>query len=244
MSEFAVTGMTCNACLGRVRTVLQSVVPGATVTLDPPRATLPASLLPAVNSALAAVGKYRIAALDAAPLGGAPAMGLPEVTAPSVGPDAGSVVSASLAAYRPLAIVLGLIAVAAFAGESWMMAFMAGFYIVFAAFKLLDVPAFADAYRRYDIVAERFPLWGYAYPFVELALGFAFLFWVFAGPATWIALILGLMGAVGVIRSVMRRETVRCVCLGTVFSMPMSTITIVENLGMAAMAAWMLAVGM
>lgn len=241
MSEFAVTGMTCNACLGRVRSVLETVAPGSTVTLDPPRATFPASRLAAANEALTAVGKYRISALGRATApGGMADTAWPDVA--SSGARSGSL--ASLVPYRPLALVLGLIAVAAFAGESWMMAFMAGFYIVFGAFKLLDIPAFADAYRRYDIVAERLPVWGYIYPFVELALGFAFLFWVFMGPATWIALILGLIGAAGVIRSVRRGETIQCACLGTVFNLPMSTITVVENLGMAAMAAWMLIVGM
>ena len=62
--------------------------------------------------------------------------------------------------------------------------------------------------------------------------------------ATWIALILSLIGAIGVIRSVLRKETIQCACLGTVFNLPMSTVTIVENLGMAAMAAWMLYFGM
>jgi hypothetical protein len=52
------------------------------------------------------------------------------------------------------------------------------------------------------------------------------------------------IGAVGVIQSVMRRETIQCACLGNVFNLPMSKVTIIENLGMAAMAAWMLFVGM
>jgi hypothetical protein len=52
------------------------------------------------------------------------------------------------------------------------------------------------------------------------------------------------IGAVGVIQSVMRRETIQCACLGNVFNLPMSKVTIIENLGMAAMAAWMLFAGM
>ena len=33
--------------------------------------------------------------------------------------------------------------------------FMAGFFLVFSFFKLLDITAFADAYRTYDVVAAR-----------------------------------------------------------------------------------------
>jgi uncharacterized membrane protein len=139
--------------------------------------------------------------------------------------------------------VMGLIALASLATLSfmgWMMNFMAGFYIVFGAFKLLDVPAFANSYARYDVIAQIFKPWGYAYPFVELALGFAFLFGYNMITLSWIALALSLVGAIGVIRSVLNKETIQCACLGTAFQLPMSTVTIVENLGMAAMAAWML----
>jgi hypothetical protein len=60
----------------------------------------------------------------------------------------------------------------------------------------------------------------------------------------WTALVLSLIGAVGVIQSVRAKETIQCACLGTVFQLPMSTVTIVENAGMAAMAGWMLVFGM
>ena len=121
---------------------------------------------------------------------------------------------------------------------------MAGFFLVFGAFKLLDVPAFAASYARYDVIAKSFKPWGYLYPFVELGLGFAFLFWYQMHAAAWLALGLSLIGAIGVVQSVLRKETIQCACLGTVFNLPMSTVTIVENLGMAVMAAWMLYFGM
>jgi hypothetical protein len=46
--------------------------------------------------------------------------------------------------------------------------------------------------------------------------------------------------ALGVIQSVLNKTKIRCACLGTVFQLPMSTITIVEDLGMALMALLML----
>jgi hypothetical protein len=39
----------------------------------------------------------------------------------------------------------------------------------------------------------------------------------------------------------MNKQKIRCACLGAVFNLPMSTITIIEDLLMVAMAAWMLA---
>ncbi len=220
MADFAISGMTCAGCARKVEAALKSVAPSATVTLDPPVASVSGATMAALNDALTAIGKYRLSA--------APIL-VPETT--------------WVKTYFPLFLVLALIALAAFAGSNWMTAFMAGFFLVFGAFKLLDVPAFADAYATYDVVAKQTRAWGMAYPFVETALGFAFLFQFQLHTATWVALILSLVGAIGVIQSVMRKQAIKCACLGTVFNLPMSTITIVENLGMAAMAAAMLAFG-
>jgi hypothetical protein len=46
--------------------------------------------------------------------------------------------------------------------------------------------------------------------------------------------------SLGVVRAVMNKQKIRCACLGAVFNLPMSTITIIEDLLMVAMAAWML----
>jgi copper chaperone CopZ len=225
MTTYAVSGMTCGGCASKVEKTLKSIAGDVTVTLDPPRAIVKTNTpLVMLNEALGSIGKYRLSE--------------------EVAPAALAAPAFEIKVYYPLFLVIGLVALASFAGQSWMMSFMAGFYIVFGAFKLLDIPAFANSYARYDIIAKVWKPWGYAYPFVELALGFAFLFWVQMQAAAWIALILSLVGAVGVIQSVMRKETIQCACLGTVFNLPMSTVTIIENLGMAAMAAWMLFVGM
>jgi copper chaperone CopZ len=149
-----------------------------------------------------------------------------------------------ISTYYPLLLVMGLIAVASLAAGSfmgWMMMFMGGFFTVFGAFKLLDVPAFAESYARYDIIAKVFKPWGYAYPFIETALGLGF-FFNFPDMITlsWIALVLSSIGAIGVIQANINKQTIQCACLGTVFQLPMSVITVIENIGMAVMAAWMI----
>jgi copper chaperone CopZ len=219
MTEFTITGMTCNGCRTKVEKTLAALLPDVTVTLDPPRAVTTASVgVDQINAALSSIGKYRA------------------TTEAAIGPS-------WVATYYPLLLVMALIAIVPLATGSfmgWMMGFMAGFYIVFGAFKLLDVPAFARSYAQYDVIAKYVPAWGYVYPFVELALGFGFLFWLDMRVLSWIALVLSLVGAIGVIKANMSKQTIECACLGTVFKLPMSVVTVVENLGMAAMAAWML----
>jgi len=42
-----------------------------------------------------------------------------------------------------------------------------------------------------------------------------------------------------VILALTRGEKLKCACMGTAFNLPMTTVTVVEDLGMAAMAAAM-----
>ena len=114
--------------------------------------------------------------------------------------------------------------------------FMAGFFIVFSFFKLLDLKGFADSYSMYDIVAKKIKLYGLIYPFIELALGIAYLI-AFNPIVTNTATIIVMgVSSIGVIQSVLKKQKIQCACLGAVFNLPMSTVTIIEDLLMIAMA--------
>ncbi|QJW97165.1 heavy-metal-associated domain-containing protein [Frigoriglobus tundricola] len=154
--------------------------------------------------------------------------------------------------YFPLFLVLlylmGTVAAVEIAGGRFdamraMGHFMAGFFLVFSFFKLLDVRAFADAYGSYDVVAAKWPLYGYLYPFIELGLGVAYL--THAAPLVTNSVTLLVMGvsAVGVVKALVAKRKIRCACLGTVFNLPMSRVTLIEDGLMIVMAAAML-VGM
>ncbi|CAH1677241.1 Copper chaperone CopZ [Hyphomicrobiales bacterium] len=59
---FEVSGMHCGGCASRVQRAADALAPGAKVTLDPPRLTLPAGTgldAEAINRALAPLGDYR-----------------------------------------------------------------------------------------------------------------------------------------------------------------------------------------
>jgi len=151
--------------------------------------------------------------------------------------------------YYPLVLILlyllggvGLMELASGSFDTMraMGRFMAGFFLVFSFFKLLDLRGFADAYSTYDIVAARWPVYGYIYPFIELALGAAYLTG-FVPLATNIVTILVMgVSTIGVVKSLTARRKIRCACLGTVFNLPMSFVTLVEDVLMVVMAAVML----
>jgi len=121
----------------------------------------------------------------------------------------------------------------------WMHDFMGFFLVIFALLKLFDLPGFADGFQMYDLLAKRSRPYALAYPFIELALGLAYLaFW---RPVTVYAatvVVLG-FGAVGVITSLSRGLHVNCACMGNSLKVPLSTVALTENLGMVGMAAAM-----
>jgi hypothetical protein len=152
----------------------------------------------------------------------------------------------SVETYFPLLLILfyltGFIALAQlkaghFDGMTAMTQFMGGFFLIFSFFKLLNLKGFAEAYGSYDLLAARLPVYGYVYPFIELALGICYI-GSFAPLATNIATtVVMTFSTVGVLRSLMRKTRIQCACLGTVFNLPMSKVTLIEDLLMVGMSA-------
>lgn len=154
-----------------------------------------------------------------------------------------------LSNYKPLLLVVAYVIGATAIAESihggfeWQRAmnyFMGFFFLGFAFFKLLDIPAFADSFASYDIVAKRSRAYALAYPWIELTLGVLFVSGALPLVANGVTAVIMAVGLIGVIGAVLRKQTIQCACLGTVFNLPMSVVTIVENSVMLAMALVML----
>lgn len=142
-----------------------------------------------------------------------------------------------------LVLVAGLAAAALGAQKgllAWMHYFMGFFFCQFAMLKLFNPSGFAEGFQMYDLVAKKSKLYAYLYPFIELALGLAYL--SFSTPiVTYIVTILLMgVGAVGVIRALRRGLDIRCACMGTVLDVPLSTVTLSEDIVMGGMACLML----
>jgi copper chaperone CopZ len=232
-TTFTITGMTCGNC---VRHVQEALAPLGVVTvgLTSPQAVFTSAVETALVQASLGGTRYLATALPM------------QQTKPSQTDDAPS----WFATYRPLLLLLGYILLASIGVQAahgavtvneTMRYFMAGFFLAFSFFKFLDLPAFASAYAGYDLLAAKWKGWGYLYPFLELGLGLAYLTHWQPELTHWITIIVMGFSAIGVIRAVVNKQTIRCACLGSVFNLPMSTVTIVEDVGMVLMAAWMLA---
>ena len=121
-----------------------------------------------------------------------------------------------------------------------MSTWMGAFFLVFSFFKFLNLKGFVAAFRSYDPIAMRWPAYGYLYATLELIFGIAYLF----VPQAWllnitVLLVLGISSC-GVLRAVTRGRRVQCACLGTIFNLPMTWVTLVENGLMLVMAGMLL----
>jgi copper chaperone CopZ len=238
-TSYTIKGMTCNGCVGKVQKTLdsESRIRKANIQLEEPQGTIHFNTeipMDELKQIVASAGSYTIKPIES-----------DEEIEKSE--DEGSV----LQTYKPLFLIVGFVAGISllvqfpfdnFSEMTWMRHFMAGFFIVFSFFKILNITGFADTYRMYDLLAEKWYGWGLIYPFVELGLGVSYLI-DFAPTATNIitAIILG-FSTVGVIKSNLNKRKIKCACLGDVFNLPMSKITIIEDLSMVAMALVMIAV--
>jgi copper chaperone CopZ len=236
---YKITGMTCNNCVKKVKDALEGIqgIEKADVTLDPPEAVITMGhhiQTSDMNNILSAAGSYSLKELNG------------EHHNTSYTATQEDEKKSFWTAYKPILLVFAYLLGASILNEihngsfnlmRFMQIFMGGFFLVFSFFKLLDLKGFAYSYMSYDIIAKQWLGWGFIYPFVELVLGLAYLFHFEPAVTHIVTIAVMSVSSIGVIQSLLNKRKIQCACLGTVFNLPMSNITLIEDLLMILMAA-------
>ncbi|MFL2601102.1 MAG: heavy-metal-associated domain-containing protein [Flavobacteriaceae bacterium] len=124
--------------------------------------------------------------------------------------------------------------------ERSMQIFMGLFFIIFSFFKFLDYDSFPTSFIRYDPLAKKIPFYANLYPFLETALGIAFLIeWNLPVVLTITLLVLSIT-SLGVIKTLVNKTEINCACLGTLLKLPMTEATLIENIIMLGMSCILL----
>ena len=110
------------------------------------------------------------------------------------------------------------------------------FFLVFGSFKLVNLKMFVHGFSEYDIVAERSTLYARAYPFIELLLAGLFIFDYVAVTRNVITLAIMTIGSIGIAQELLNKSKLRCACLGNVINLPLTTVSLSENVLMGLMA--------
>ena len=156
--------------------------------------------------------------------------------------------------YRPVLAVFAMTALMALAAShaafgtpftlragEWFIAFS---MCVLALLKLRDVESFATMFLNYDLLAKRWVPYGRIYPFAEGLAGVLMIARVLPWVSIPVALFIGTVGAVSVIKAVyVDKRELKCACVGGDSNVPLGFLSLTENLMMIAMGAWMLLPG-
>lgn len=152
----------------------------------------------------------------------------------------------TLWSYWPIAVLYLVAAFISVFSAQWhvnpdYMSHVMGWVLVFfGLIKLTDVVGFASGFAKYDPFAKQSITYAQSYPFLEITLGILFILQLLILPATIITLIIYCASLYGAVQSMMKKESLHCVCLGTYFKLPLSTVTIIEATFMILMCVWML----
>jgi cation transport ATPase len=230
--KYQITGMTCSSCEAKVKSALLMVdnVTQVEVSLQDHSTTITMDKhVPLKELQKALDPKYHIAALEHN-----------ELTEQT---------KSWFETYKPILLIFFYITLTTvliqinnqhFDLMQWMRHFMAAFFLVFSFFKLLNLKGFAESYAKYDILARRFPSWAYIYAFIELALGIGYMIDFNPIVINTVSFFVMSVSIIGVLKTVLNKQQIQCACLGDVFHLPMSIVTIIEDALMIIMAAFML----
>lgn len=235
---YQIDGMHCNSCVSKVKNELHKIgaITGAQIQLQAPQATITMEKHVSTTELQRAVAK-------------AGSFSLMEMAEDNHYEMINSEEKSWLTTYKPLFIVFAFITGLAtitswqhaqFNWMQWMNYFMGGFFITFSFFKLLDINGFANSYRTYDLLAKKVYRYAFVYPFIELGLGIAYIIGWQPFFTNIVTIIVMAVSSVGVIQSILNKRKIRCACLGAVFNLPMSTITIFEDVLMIGMSGIMI----
>ena len=114
----------------------------------------------------------------------------------------------------------------------FMSHFMGFVLVFFGLIKLNDVQGFAEGFAKYDPIAKRFSLYGKVYPYIEVVLGVLFILQFLVLYSTLVTLSIYGASLYGAVKSLLNKEELHCVCLGTYFKLPLSRVTIIESVFM------------
>ena len=139
--SYRIEGMYCASCVQKIEKSLSGLSGKIKVSLSYPQLEIESDNLPdfsELKSKVEKAGPYRLETSE---------------TGESEGKKS------YWATYYPLILIVTIISVVSLRGieslHDWMLQFMAGFFIVFSVFKLIDLRGFKDAYASYDIIAQK-----------------------------------------------------------------------------------------
>ena len=231
--KFQIQGMTCLGCADTIQTRLrkESDVISAEVSFENKELLLDAKV-PVdneyIDSIISNLGNYNVKSQNANLL---------------------SKFLEHLSSKKPILLALTIVIVSSlsiqtpfqnFDLDNWFITYMGLFFMLFSFLKLLNIKGFSLTFSRYDLLGKNIPGFAISYPFLEFCLGVAFLTNSLLIAANLATLIFMISQSIGVGNVLRKKEIIQCACLGSSINLPVSYLTLIENLAMVSMSSYML----
>jgi len=107
--------------------------------------------------------------------------------------------------------------------------FLAVLLILSSAYKMFRLEVFVKVFKGYDQMAQKYPIWAYIFPFIELGIGADYLLSNGSPALYFVSLV---FGGIGIYSKIWRKHVVGhtlYACLDTVVRLPISMINFVSS---------------
>lgn len=229
---FKITGMTCQGCADTIEKGFRDnpKISSAKVSLEHNELTIESSQQfnsEQIDNILGNLGNYSVTKNN---------------------PTAFPLIISYLKSKKPILLALLVVIISSlsiqmaentFVLNNWFVSYMGMFFILFSFLKLLNIKGFSMTFSRYDLLAKNIPGFALSYPFLEFLLGIAFLTQTALLASNIIALIFMTSQSIGVMYVLKNKQPMKCACMGSSINLEISYITLLENVIMILMAAYM-----
>lgn len=236
-NKYRIQGIKCQGCIPRIIDTLQSHWTQPTYVVSPDLRILHVHSevelpLSEIQNVIAGIGDYQLSQIS-----------------DDINTDKLTEESVALVCYRniqtfyPLLLITSYLVVSTclygfshhYTASQYSHLFMGLFFLVFSFFKLLNINGFVKTFTQYDPIASHINTYGYVYPLLELLLGITYLYQYQVLAADVVTVIVFTINLGGVLHSLYLGKQLQCACMGSVLKVPLTKITIVEDLFMVLM---------
>lgn len=120
-------------------------------------------------------------------------------------------------------------ALLAFVTELNLKGFLGFALTLFASLKIMDLKSFARRFTQYDLICVKLPQYAFVFPFIQLILGLALLVGYFYLALSIVAIITGLVGLAGIIKSLyIDKNSLKCSSIGGYYPVPLTLSSLTE----------------
>jgi hypothetical protein len=116
--------------------------------------------------------------------------------------------------------------------RSLVLYFLGFFSLTFGVLKFYDLKTYVQNVLEYDLIAQNFKPYAYIFPFFEVIFGILFILQKEILFLEYFCIALFLTNIAIIANALEKKKNFRCACMGGVFKLPLSYVSLLESLTM------------